>query len=400
MAAARPFAFPGRLLTEPVHTPGSLAAALQRAVGELRRAGRRDLRRAGEGAVVLVEGLAAAIEVVEDPVGTVAGAAARTLDAVAPVIAGGPEDVRDGWLERLWAALAADEAGHLRRLAEHWGALCGTAERAARWADRLGPAAREGLATAASVACLASQVAAGRGEAALELLAQRPVAVWPERQFGVLALAGGGEVDAALAYARASNPLGHGHARDIARVCEAVLVAAGRAEEAYAAFAFTAHARQNCRLTFEALRSAYPGVAASRLLGDLLAASPGQEGRWFATAVALRFFDLALEIAATSPCDPRTLVRAGLARLAGDPGFAREVAVAALRWTCGGHGVEITGDDVYAAFDLARAGAARTEALSRTRSAIAAACDQPHPAAQWVLGLLAAELRPGTDVSG
>jgi hypothetical protein len=392
MADPRPFAFPERLVAEPVHTAGSLAAVLQRAVGELRRAARRDPRRAGEGGVVLVERLAAAIEVVEDPVGTLAGAVARTLDQVAPVIAGGPDDARDGWLARLWVALAADEAGHLRRLAEHWGALCGTSERAATWAERLLPAAREGLATAASVACLAGQVAAGRGEAALELLAQRPVEVWPERQFGVLALAARGEVDAALAYARTSNPLGHGHAQAIARVCEAVLRAAGRDEEAYRGFAFAAHARQNCRLTFEALRRAYPAVAPSELLADLLAASPGQEGRWFATACALRFFALAAEIAERSPCDPRTLLRAGLGRLDADPEFAREVAVAALRWTCGGHGVEIAGDDVYAAFDLARAAAERTGEAPRTRSRIAAACDQPHPAAQWVQGLLAAEL--------
>lgn len=379
-----------------MHTPGSLAVVLTRAVGELRRAGRRDPVRAGEGAVLLCEGLAAAVAGVEDPVGTLAGATARTIDRVAPLVAEAPatEAVRAAWLERGWAALAADVEGHLWRLAEHWGALCAGPERAAVWAARLLPAAREGLATAASVACLSSQVAAGQYAAALELLATRAVFVWPERQFGVRALAARGEVDAALAYAAASNPLGHRHAQDIARVCESVLRAAGRTEEAYAGHAFTAHARQNCRLTFEALRREYPEVATSKLFGDLLAASPGQEGRWFATACALRFHALAAEIAAEAPCDPRTLLRAGLSRLDADPEFAREVAVAALRWTCGGHGVEIAGDDVYAAFDLARAAAVRTGTLPRTRSRIAAACDDPHPAAQWVLGLLAAELRP------
>ena len=391
----RAWAFLGRLGPdlEVSHTPGSLAAALQRAVGELRRASRGDAVRAGEGAVVLLERMAPAMEAVEDVVGTLAGAAARAIDQVAPLLAAPVEDaVRDARLDRLWAALVADEVGHVRRLAEHWGSLCGTAARAGVWADRLLPAAREGLATAGSIACLAGQVAAGRHGEALALLAGRAIEVWPERQFGVLALAAGGDVAAALAYARASNPLGHRHAQDIARVCEAVLRAAGRDEQAYAEFAFAAHARQNCRQTFEAVRRAYPAVAASRLLGDLLAASPGQEGRWFATACALRFYGLALEIVATSPCDPRTLLRAGLGRLEVDPAFAREVAVAALRWTCGGHGVEIAGDDVYAAFDLARVAAGRTDTLASTRSRIAAACDQPHPAAQWVLGLLAAEL--------
>lgn len=399
MAGPRAWTFPQRLLgaPDPPATPGAMTAVLARAAGELRRASRRDPLGAGAGSLLLCELLGPAVDAIEDPVGTLAGATTRTIDLVAPLIAAAPADeaTRDAWLGRAFAALTADEAGHVRRLAEHWGALCGGPARAAAWAVRLLPAAREGLASAASIACLASQVAAGQHAAALELLGARAVEVWPERQFGVRALAAGGEVDAALAYARASNPLGHRHARDIARVCEQVLRAAGRHEQAYAQFAFAAHARQNCRLTFEALRRAYPEVADSRLLGDLLAASPGQEGRWFATACALRFFALAVEIAETSPCDPRTLLRAGLVRLDADPEFAREVAVAALRWTCGGHGVEVTGDEVYAAFDLARAAAERTGTLPRTRSRIAAACDDPHPAAQWVLGLLAAELRPG-----
>lgn len=389
----RPWAFPGRLAPM-TRTPGELSLVLHRAVGELRRASRLQALRAGEGAVILCELLPPAIEVIEDPVGTVTAAVGRSIDALAPVIAAAPTSsaLRDAWLERLWAALASDEAGHLRRLAEHWGALCVTPTRAAVWASRLLSAAREGVASAASVACLASQVAAGMHEAALELLAARTIAVWPERQFGVRALAARGELDAALSYAAASNPLGHRHAQDIARVCEAVLLAAGRREAAYSDYAVVAHTRQNCRQTFDALLRAYPEVGPSQLLEDLIAASPGQEGRWFATACALRFHALAAEIAGRSPCDPRTLIRAGLQRLAADPGFAGEVGLAAIRWLCGGHGVEISGDDVYAAHDLARAAAQRTGNEAGLRATVVALCDQPHPAAQWVHGLLAREL--------
>jgi hypothetical protein len=389
----RPWAFPGRLVPM-TRTPGELSLILHRAVGELRRASRLQALRAGEGAVMLCELLPPAIEVIEDPVGTVTAAVGRSIDALAPVIAAAPTSpaLREAWLERLWAALAGDEAGHLRRLAEHWGALCVTPTRAAVWALRLLPAAREGVASSASVACLASQVAAGMHEAALELLAARTIAVWPERQFGVRALAARGELDAALLYAQASNPLGHRHAQDIARVCEAVLLAAGRREAAYRDYALVAHTRQNCRQTFDALLRAYPEVGPSQLLEDLIAASPGQEGRWFATACALRFHALAAEIAGRSPCDPRTLIRAGLQQLAADPEFAGEVGLAAIRWLCGGHGVEISGDDVYAAHDLARAAAQRTGNEAGLRAAVAALCDQPHPAAQWVHGLLVREL--------
>lgn len=389
----RPWAFPGRLAPA-TRTPGELSLILHRAVGELRRAARLHPLRAGEGAVTLCELLPPAIEAVEDPVGTVAAAVARSIDALAPVIAAAPGSPtqRDAWLERLWAALVDDAAGHLRRLAEHWGALCVTPTRAQAWAERLLPAAREGVATAASVACLASQVAAGQHAEALALLAGRTIAVWPERQFGVRALAASEGVAAALAYAAASNPLGHRHAQDIARVCESVLLAAGQRARAYREFAVAAHWRQNCRQSFDALLRAYPEVGPGALLEDLIAASPGQEGRWFATACALRFHALAAEIAGRSPCDPRTLIRAGVARLDADPGFAREVGLAAIRWLCGGHGVEIDGDDVYAALDLARAAALRTGTQAGLRAAVLAICDQPHPAAQWVHGLVSREL--------
>lgn len=398
--APRPWAFLARLQPDAARTPGELALGLHRAVGELRRAARTDPLRAGEGALLLCERLPATLAGIDDPLGTVAAAVVRSLDAIAPLIAAAPTSPgsRDAWLARLWAAITADERGGLRRLAERWGELCASPQRAAAWAEQLLPEARTGVGTPAAVACLASQVAAGDLDAALALLAGREIAVWPERQFGVRALAARGELDAALAFAGESNPLGHRHAQDIARVCEAVLLAGGRREAAYRSFAATAHARQNCRQTFDALLRAYPELAPEQLLADLLAAHPGQEGRWFATACALRFYALAAEIAGRSPCDPRTLIRWGAQRIEADPAFAGELALAAIRWLCGGHGVEIDGDDVYAALDLARAAASRTGTHERLRGALAAVCDQPHPAAQWVHGLLAGELaEPWSD---
>ncbi len=404
---ARPWAFVDRMRGAPdvqaasadvsvVPRPGELSLGLHRAVGELRRAARREPARAADGAVLLCELLAPMLEPVDDPLGTLAAAAIRTIDALAPIVAAAEVVARqrEAWLERLWAALLRDESGHLRRLAEHWGALCGEPGRAQQWALRLAGDVEsvEGVGTAAAIACLASQVAAGQHTQALALLATRPIAVWPERQFGVLALAALARVDEALVYAAASNPLGHRHAQDIARVCEAVLLAAGRRDEAYERFAATAHARQNCRQTFDALRRAYPERPASALLDDLIAASPGNEGRWFATACALRFHALAIEIARRSPCDPRTLLRHGTAALDADPALAGELALAAIRWMCAGHGVEIDGDDVYAAHDLAGAAALRTGTQTQLRATVMALCDRPHAAAQWVHGLLAREL--------
>lgn len=368
---------------------------LHRALGELRRVVRRDPARALEGCFVCLGLIPAAVEPVEDPLGSVEAEVVRVVDALVPLLASGPEDGWDAWLERLWALLAADRQGRLVRLGEHWGALCRGPARARGWAQRLLPALEgDGLAgpPAAAVACLSSHVAAGMTEETLARLAARPVDVWPERRFGVLALAARGEVDAALAYARASNPLGHRHDREIARVCEGVLLAAGRRAQAYREHAFAAHARQNCLQTFKALARVYPEVPPSQLLADLLAASAGHEGRWFATACALRYFELAAELAARSPCDPRTLCRHGQDRLDADPEFARGLGIAALRWIAAGHGVEISGDDVFAAFDLARTAGERLGAAARTRGLVLAALDQPTPAAAWVHELLLPEL--------
>lgn len=367
---------------------------LHRALGELKRVHRRDPERALEGACVCLGMIPAAVEPVEDPLGSLAAEVVRVVDAAVPLLVGGAEDGWDARLERLWSLLAADGHGRLARLGEHWGALCRGPARARAWALRLRPALDDGPPgpPAAALACLSSHVAAGMYEETLALLAARALGVWPERQFGVLALAARGEVDAALTYARASNPLGHRHDREIARVCEGVLLAAGRRDEAYREHAFAAHARQNCLQSFKALARVYPEVAPSQLLADLLADSAGFEGRWFATACELRFHALAVEIAERSPCDPRTLCRHGRARLDVDPAFARDLGVAALRWIAGGHGVEISGDDVFVAFDLARDAGERLEAGGRTRGLVRAALDQPTAAAAWVQQLLAPEL--------
>lgn len=366
---------------------------LHRAIGELRRVTRRDPARAVEGGVVCLERIPAAVEPVEDPLGSVAAEVVRTIDAVVPLLAAAPEDGVDARLERLWALLQADALARLGRLGEHWGALCRGPERARAWALRLSPAlAGEPAGSAVGVACLSSHVAAGMLPETLALLAERPVDVWPERQFGVLALATRGEVDAALTYAVASNPLGHRHDREIAAVCERVLLAAGRRDEAYGRFAFAAHARQNCLQTFKGLSRVYPEVAPSQLLADLLAASAGHEGRWFATACALRFHELAAELATRSPSDPRTLCRHGQDRLDADPEFARAVALAALKWIAAGHGVEISGDDVFLAYDLACAAGERLGAAERTRGQVAAVLDQPTAAAAWAQQLLRPDL--------
>jgi hypothetical protein len=89
------------------------------------------------------------------------------------------------------------------------------------------------------------------------------------------------------------------------------------------------------------------------ILEDLIESTPGEEGKWFATAKSLGLLPLALKLAYQSPCEPKTLNRAARDYLDKNPKFALGVAIASLHWLVEGWGYEITGSDVYAAYDYA-----------------------------------------------
>ena len=84
-------------------------------------------------------------------------------------------------------------------------------------------------------------------------------------------------------------------------------------------------------------------VGIEELLGDLVATTPGDEGKWFATVEELGLFDKAILLANQAPCDPKTLTRAARDLADRRPAFAVEAGLAALRWLVEGHGYEITG---------------------------------------------------------
>lgn len=63
-----------------------------------------------------------------------------------------------------------------------------------------------------------------------------------------------------------------------------------------------------------------------------------------------RLYDLAVEIARRSPCDPRTLARAARDFALRQPAFAVEAGVLSLHWIVEGHGYEVTGPEVLDVF--------------------------------------------------
>ncbi len=386
--------------------PATAVRTLRQAVSELRRTAKTQPLIAAEGVFELLVRLGPALAPVDESSGSLEHAVARTLDATVELARGAASCPQyDGWLDQLAHAVVyegADTTGCVHQaISLRWGSLCGTRAAAERWIERLLPdvvrqwSTPEGYAVG-GLACLSCLSACGHHTRVLELLKCRPVPIWVERQFGVHALVELDRIDEALTYAQYSNPLGHHYDSEIARTCEALLLANGQRERAYRSFAIAAGQRQNCLQTYRTLAAKYPEVPESTLLSDLVASTPGEEGRWFATARHLRFFQLALELAKQTPCDPKTLHRAAADHLAQDPAYAGELARAALKWLIAGFGVEISAEDVYASYDLAKKALARSDRgvagvvlLNRELKGL---CDAPTQAASWVRSLLHYEL--------
>jgi hypothetical protein len=160
-----------------------------------------------------------------------------------------------------------------------------------------------------------------------------------------------GKKKEALSFAEESHGLNENPIA-IAEACEAILLSSGLAEEAYRRYAIQANQKTTYLSTFRAIAKKYPGKKAEMILSDLVASTPGREGKWFAAANSAGLYAQALELARRSPCDPKTLLRASRDRLESEPIFAAEVGFLALHWIVEGYGYEIDGGDVIAAYEL------------------------------------------------
>src|SRR5438093_4611991 len=113
--------------------------SIRQAVTEIKQAARRDAVLGAEGAVLLIERISPALENVDSSSGAIGAAVNKALDALVPLIAEVVADIglRQRWLDRLWAAIEADQIPYLDRLPDYWGDLCRSKELAAVWADLL-----------------------------------------------------------------------------------------------------------------------------------------------------------------------------------------------------------------------------------------------------------------------
>jgi hypothetical protein len=163
----------------------------------------------------------------------------------------------------------------------------------------------------------------------------------------------------------------------IAEACESILLSSGLADEAYQRYAIEANQGGTHLAKFRAIARKYPHKQPAEILRDLVAGTPGSEGKWFAAAKDAGLFDIAVELANASPTDPRTLTRAARDFAETQPTFALAAGLAALRWMSIGYGYEITGADVLDAY------------TATTRAAAAAGVDVERIKLQirdWVAG--------------
>jgi hypothetical protein len=340
---------------------------LREAVSEIKKVAKKDPVRGAEGAVRLMEKIWPALEHVDSSSGALGSAVNKALDALIPILVKAPADekTRDKWLDRLWQAMADDGVDYLSPVGDRWGELCGSAEVAGRWADELVSTLRlcwsdpnPGGYFHGATACLSCLLVTGRHEELFDLLELPRYPSWHYRRYGVEALLALGRKAKAVQYAEASRGLNQPDSV-IDQACEEILISSGMHEEAYRRYGLSAAVGSSYIARFRAVAKRYPMKDKSQILTDLMATTPGDEGKWFATAKELELYDLALELANRSPCDPKTLTRAARVYLDSEPAFALGSAIAALRWLSEGWGYEVTSVDVVEVYDRAMDAAAR-----------------------------------------
>lgn len=332
---------------------------LKEAITEIKLVAKKEPVLAAEGAVTLLERLPPALEQVDSSSGALGSAVHRAMDILVPIIAkaGVEQQVRQRWLERLWEAVENDGMTYIESLGDYWGELCVTTEIASAWADHFLPLLEYTWNQKASghgfykgtTACLASLYAAGRHNELLILLDKAPFKWWLERRWGVKALVALGKKAEAIRYAEESRGL-NDPGWQIAQACEEILLSSELQDEAYRRYALEANQGTTNLATFRAITKKYPHKSAQDILRDLVASTPGSEGKWFAAAKDAVLYDVAIDLATRSPTDPRTLTRAARDFAVNRPEFAVAAGMAALRWISTGHGYEITGVDVLDAY--------------------------------------------------
>jgi len=332
---------------------------IKEAISEIKKVARKDKVLAADGAVLLIEKLSPALECVDSSSGAIGTAVNSAIAALAPIIAEASADtkMRDAWLERLWEAYQEDDIPYIESLGDYWGELCASTEVASRWADQMigtckmawSPDPERRGFFKGTINCLSALLTAERYREILELLELAPYKIWHYHEYGVKALAAMGDKAEALRYAEAKRGLNDSPIA-IARTCEEILLSSGLADEAYDRYGIEANSAGTYLAWFRALSKKYPHKKSAEILDDLVASTPGEEGKWFSAAKSAKLFDEAIVLARRTPCSPQTLTRAARDFEDKNPSFAIEAGFTALQWLVEGYGYEVTSLDVHSAY--------------------------------------------------
>lgn len=299
---------------------------------------------AAEGAILFLEKVSDALEHVDSSSGAMGSAVNKAVAELCQVIgaAPAPPTVRSAWMDRLWQAQQSDTIPYIECLGEGWGVACGSPEVASAWADVFLSGTRACFGSLRSgyypgcANCLSSLLAAGRQSELLELLEIAPDYMNP----------GHWRMEALLASGQNDDE------------SEAGLLRQGKSLEAYRRFGLVANHKSTNLATFRAIKKKYPEVPPEKILQDLVALNPEGAGKWFAAAKDAGLWELALDLAARSPSDPKTLNRAAADFETKNPEFALGSALLSLHWLVEGYGYDITSADVmlpcYAALKLGK----------------------------------------------
>jgi hypothetical protein len=383
---SHPWSFRQRLRAHAFGWRGSKLAIerLKEAIGEIKTVARTAPATAAEGAILLMERLWPALQGVDSSSGALGSATYKTVHELIEILLAVPAEgeALERQLDRLWTAIEVDGVDYLCEVRDRWGELCRSPGRASRAADDFLPVLRLSWSPEyrgyfrGTTPCLSCLLAAGRHRELIELLETAPFLWWHFRRYGVRALAAQGRIDEAIGYAQQSLGTNDGPA-DMTRTCEEILLAAGRREDAYRRYAYTANRAASHLATFRAIKKKYPDRAPRTILDDLIAQTPGEEGKWFATAKAQGLLDLALDLARRSPVDIATLLRAARDHLDGEPAFALETATTALGWMAAGQFYELKAGEVWQAMDYALRAAEAIDRVEQTRGLIQAMVQDP-----------------------
>ena len=407
-----PWAFRARFRRTAFGWKGSKLATLRihEALTEIRAVARQDPGTAAEGAVLFLEKLSPALNQIDSSSGALSNATYTAVQELVPIISNAPVDAaaRMKWLDRLYEAIQEDDPPYIEHLGDQWGGLCATTELASVWADQLLPTQRSVLRDrqrgtyaffSGTTLCYNALVKAGRQDELLELLAMDPRPIWQYLVWGARVLSARGQVDEAIAYVR-ERAGSTTSLETIAGFAEDALLKAGRRAEAFDQYALLANQANSNLSTFRAVAKKYPELAPDKLLGHLIASTPGEPGKWFATAKTLKLLDRATQLAWASPCDPKTLTRAARDHLVKQPDFAMQAALAALHWMSMGHGYELTSLDAHEAHRLAIEAAANAQQTKQAQVTIEQMLAPDRPLPTWLrrsLEIVVVASKPARD---